>query len=97
MEVRNIEELMEKIEEVRKAQKEFSTFSQEQVDEIFRQSAIAANNARIQLAKIAVEESGMGILEDKVIKNHFASEYIYTFYNYQNRKMILDFDFAYLE
>ena len=80
MEVRNIEELMEKIEEVRKAQKEFSTFSQEQVDEIFRQSAIAANNARIQLAKIAVEESGMGILEDKVIKNHFASEYIYNQY-----------------
>ncbi|CDM68998.1 Aldehyde-alcohol dehydrogenase [Clostridium bornimense] len=80
MEVRNIEELMEKIEEVREAQKVFSTFSQEQVDEIFRQSAIAANNARIQLAKLAVEESGMGILEDKVIKNHFASEYIYNQY-----------------
>ena len=72
MEVRNIEELMNKIEEVREAQREFSTFTQEQVDEIFRQSAMAANNARIQLAKIAVEESGMGIVEDKVIKNHFA-------------------------
>ena len=80
MEVRNIEELMNKIEEVRDAQREFSTFTQEQVDEIFRQSAMAANNARIQLAKIAVEESGMGIVEDKVIKNHFASEYIYNQY-----------------
>ena len=80
MEVRNIEELMNKIEEVREAQREFSTFTQEQVDEIFRQSAMAANNARIQLAKIAVEESGMGIVEDKVIKNHFASEYIYNQY-----------------
>ena len=80
MVVTNIEELMDKIQEVRDAQKKFSTFSQEQVDEIFRQSAIAANNARIQLSKLAVEESGMGILEDKVIKNHFASEYIYNQY-----------------
>ena len=80
MKVTNNEELMTKIEEVRAAQKKFSTYSQEQVDEIFRMAAIAANNARIDLAKMAVEESGMGIVEDKVIKNHFASEYIYNKY-----------------
>ncbi|EET85228.1 iron-containing alcohol dehydrogenase [Clostridium carboxidivorans P7] len=64
--------------EVRNAQKKFATYTQEQVDEIFRQASIAANNARIPLAKMAAEESGMGIVEDKVIKNHFASEYIYN-------------------
>ena len=80
MKVSNVEELREKLQEIRKAQKEYSTYSQEQVDEIFRQAAMAANNARIKLAKIAVEETGMGIVEDKVIKNHFASEYIYNKY-----------------
>ena len=80
MKVTNIEELMTKIEEVREAQRKFSTYTQEQVDEIFRMAAIAANNARIDLAKMAVEESGMGIVEDKTIKNHFASEYIYNKY-----------------
>jgi len=80
MKVTNIEELKKKLQQVRKAQKEFSTFTQEQVDEIFRQAAMAANNARITLAKKAVEETGMGIVEDKVIKNHFASEYIYNQY-----------------
>jgi acetaldehyde dehydrogenase/alcohol dehydrogenase len=80
MKVTNNEELMIKIEEVREAQRKFATYTQEQVDEIFRMAAIAANNARIELAKMAVEESGMGIVEDKVIKNHFASEYIYNKY-----------------
>ena len=80
MKVTNIDELMKKLEEVKAAQKKFSTYTQEQVDEIFRQAAMAANNARIKLAKMAVEESGMGIVEDKVIKNHFASEYIYNKY-----------------
>ena len=80
MKVTNVEELMKKLEEVRAAQKKFSTYTQEQVDEIFRQAAMAANNARIKLAKMAVEETGMGIVEDKVIKNHFASEYIYNKY-----------------
>ncbi|MGH4119649.1 bifunctional acetaldehyde-CoA/alcohol dehydrogenase [Clostridium sp.] len=80
MKVTNIEELMIRIREVREAQKEFSTYTQEQVDEIFRQAAMAANNSRIDLAKMAVEETGMGIVEDKVIKNHFASEYIYNQY-----------------
>ncbi|MCX7951490.1 MAG: bifunctional acetaldehyde-CoA/alcohol dehydrogenase [Clostridiales bacterium] len=80
MPVSNREELLQKISEIREAQKKFSTYTQEQVDEIFRQAAMAANNARIYLAKMAVEETGMGIVEDKVIKNHFASEYIYNKY-----------------
>ena len=65
---------------VRNAQKQFATFSQEQVDKIFFEASKAANMARISLAKLAVEETGMGIVEDKVIKNHFASEYIYNKY-----------------
>ena len=80
MKVTNVDELRVRINEVKDAQKEFSTFSQEQVDKIFRQAAKAANKARIQLAKMAVEESGLGIVEDKVIKNHYASEYIYNQY-----------------
>ncbi|MDS0528299.1 bifunctional acetaldehyde-CoA/alcohol dehydrogenase [Clostridium sp. SHJSY1] len=80
MKVSNTEELTKRIKELRKAQKVFATYTQEQVDEIFRQAAIAANNNRIVLAKLAVEESGMGIVEDKVIKNHFAAEYIYNQY-----------------
>lgn len=66
------------VEKVKKAQKVYSTFSQEQVDKIFKAAAMAANAKRIQLAKMAVEETGMGIAEDKVIKNHFASEFIYN-------------------
>ncbi|WBA07919.1 bifunctional acetaldehyde-CoA/alcohol dehydrogenase [Salinivibrio kushneri] len=80
MPVTNIAELNAMVERVKKAQKEFATYSQEQVDKIFRAASLAANNARIPLAKQAVEESGMGILEDKVIKNHFASEFIYNKY-----------------
>ena len=78
--VTNTEELLERMEQLREAQREFSTFSQEQVDEIFLAASMAANNARISLAKFAVEETGIGIVEDKVIKNHFASEYIYNAY-----------------
>lgn len=80
MSVSNVDELMNKIKEVREAQKKFARYSQEQVDEIFRQAAMAANDGRIALAKIAVDETGMGIVEDKVIKNHFAAEYIYNKY-----------------
>lgn len=80
MTVTNIAELNAMITRVKKAQKEFSTYSQEQVDRIFRAASLAANNARIPLAQMAVEESGMGIIEDKVIKNHFASEFIYNKY-----------------
>jgi len=76
----SVENLMKKFETVRSAQKKYATYNQEQVDEIFRQAAIASNNARIKLAKMAVEETKMGIVEDKVIKNHFASEYIYNKY-----------------
>ena len=92
MKVTNVEELMIRINEVREAQKEFSTFTQEQVDEIFRQAAMAANNSRIDLAKMAVEETGMGIVEDKVIKNHFASEYIYNQYKDEKTCGVIDTD-----
>lgn len=78
--VTNTTDLMQKIQEIRRVQKIFAAYTQNQVDEIFRQAAMAANNARIMLANMAVEETGMGIAEDKVIKNHFASEYIYNKY-----------------
>ena len=78
--VKASEDLTELIERVRKAEEVYSTYSQEQVDKIFMAAAIAANKARIPLAKEAVAETGMGVLEDKVIKNHFASEYIYNTY-----------------
>ena len=84
MRVTNAQELTKRIEQLREAQKQFATFSQEQVDEIFRQAALAANHNRIKLAKMAVEETGMGIVEDKVIKNNFAAEYIYN--QYKNMK-----------
>jgi len=80
MAVTNVAELNELVARVKKAQREFANFSQEQVDKVFRAAALAAADARIPLAKLAVEESGMGIVEDKVIKNHFASEYIYNAY-----------------
>lgn len=76
--VSTVEDLELLIARVKKAQRVLSTFSQEKVDEIFKAAALAANKSRIQLAKMAVEETGMGIVEDKVIKNHFASEYIYN-------------------
>ena len=75
-----IEDLQKTIEKVRKAQQEFSKYTQEQVDKIFQAAAIAANQNRIPLAKMAVEETGMGIVEDKVIKNHYAAEYVYNKY-----------------
>ncbi len=78
--VDSIEALQKTIEKVRKAQKEFSKYTQEQVDKIFKAAAIAANQNRIPLAKMAVEETGMGIVEDKVIKNHYAAEYVYNKY-----------------
>ena len=76
--VDNAEQLELLIERVKKAQKIFATFTQEQVDAIFKAAATAADKARIPLAKMAVEETGMGVVEDKIIKNHFASEYIYN-------------------
>ena len=76
--VDSAEKLELMIERVKKAQKIFATYSQEQVDAIFKAAATAADKARIPLARMAVEETGMGVLEDKIIKNHFASEYIYN-------------------
>ena len=73
MAVTNVAELNALVERVKKAQREYASFTQEQVDKIFRAAALAAADARIPLAKMAVAESGMGIVEDKVIKNHFAS------------------------
>ena len=78
--VDSVETLEKRLAEVRAAQKEFAAYSQEQVDKIFKAAAIAANQARIPLAKMAVEETGMGVVEDKVIKNNYASEYIYNKY-----------------
>ena len=82
--VDSIENLDRVLDRVREAQKEFSKYTQEQVDKIFKEAAIAANQARIPLAKMAVEETGMGVIEDKVIKNHYASAYIYN--KYKNEK-----------
>ena len=76
--VETLDQLESLISRVHKAQRIFATFSQEKVDAIFKAAATAADKARIPLAKMAVEETGMGILEDKIIKNHFASEYIYN-------------------
>ncbi|MGL5175033.1 MAG: bifunctional acetaldehyde-CoA/alcohol dehydrogenase [Cetobacterium sp.] len=87
--------LINTIEKVRLAQKEYAKFTQEKVDEIFREASLAANNARIKLAKMAVEETGMGIVEDKVIKNHFASEYIYNSYKDTKTCGVIEEDMAY--
>ena len=78
--VDSVENLMKALEKTRAAQKEFAKFTQEQVDRIFLAAASAANKARIPLAKLAVEETGMGVVEDKVIKNNYAAEYIYNAY-----------------
>ncbi|MEG2246997.1 MAG: bifunctional acetaldehyde-CoA/alcohol dehydrogenase [Peptostreptococcaceae bacterium] len=78
--INNPESLYIRLDEIKKAQEIFSTYTQEQVDKIFLAASIAANQQRISLAKLAASETGMGIVEDKVIKNHFASEYIYNAY-----------------
>lgn len=76
--VDGVEQLEAALTRVRAAQRVFATYTQEQVDRIFKAAAMAANRQRIPLAKQAVAETGMGVVEDKVIKNHFASEYIYN-------------------
>ena len=95
MKVTNVDELMQKLAEVRAAQKKFASYTQEKVDEIFKQAAMAANSERISLAKMAVEETGMGIVEDKVIKNHFASEYIYNSFKGLKTCDVIERDEAY--
>lgn len=92
MAVTNVAELNALVARVKKAQREYANFTQEQVDKIFSAAALAAADARILLAKLAVEESGMGIVEDKVIKNHFASEYIYNAYKDEKTCGILSQD-----
>lgn len=91
----SVEKLNEAIAQVRKAQKIFSTYTQEQVDKIFFAAASAANKQRISLAKMAVAETGMGVVEDKVIKNHYASEYIYNAYKDIKTCGVIEEDKAY--
>lgn len=93
--VDSIETLEEALARVREAQKKFATYTQEQVDEIFKAAAIAANQQRIPLAKMAVAETGMGIVEDKVIKNHYAAEYIYNAYKNTKTCGIIEEDKAF--
>ncbi|UBX30445.1 MULTISPECIES: bifunctional acetaldehyde-CoA/alcohol dehydrogenase [Arsenophonus] len=95
MSVTNVTELNELVARVKKAQQEFANFTQAQVDKIFRAAALAAADSRIPLAKLAVEESGMGIIEDKVIKNHFASEYIYNAYKDEKTCGVLSEDLTF--
>lgn len=95
MKVTNVQELTEKLQQVKNAQKEFSTYTQEQVDKIFREAAMVVANHRISLAKMAVDETGMGIIEDKVIKNHFASEYIYNKYKDEKTCGVVEKDEAF--
>lgn len=92
MPVTNLAELETLIQQVKAAQAEYATFTQEQVDRIFHRAALAANNERIPLAKLAVQETGMGIVEDKVIKNHFASEYIYNKYKHEKTCGVIERD-----
>ena len=91
----SVEKLEEQIKRVREAQKIFSTYTQEQVDKIFLACAIAANKARIPLAKLAVQETGMGVVEDKVIKNNYAAEYIYNKYKFTKTCGVIEEDKAY--
>ena len=93
--VDNIETLQKTIERVKKAQAKFAKYTQEEVDKIFLAASIAANQARIPLAKMAVEETGMGVIEDKVIKNHFASEYIYNKYKNEKTCGVIEEDKSY--
>ena len=91
----NVDALVAKMEAMREAQREFATFTQEQVDKIFYEAASAANKMRLPLAKMAVEETGMGVVEDKVIKNNYAAEYIYNAYKDTKTCGVIEEDKAY--
>ena len=93
--VDGVEALEDALKRVKEAQKRFATYTQEQVDKIFFAAASAANKARIPLAKMAVEETGMGVVEDKVIKNNYASEYIYNAYRNTKTCGVIEEDKAY--
>ena len=92
--VNGVESYKEALERVKAAQERFSTYTQEQVDKIFMEAAMAANRARIPLAKMAVEETGMGIVEDKVVKNHLAAEYVYNKYRSEKTCGTIELDEA---
>ncbi len=91
----NVDALIAKMDAMREAQRIFATYSQEQVDKIFYEAAMAANKQRIPLAKMAVEETGMGVMEDKVIKNHYAAEYIYNAYKHTKTCGVIEEDPAF--
>lgn len=91
----SVEKLEAELDRVRAAQREFATYTQEQVDRIFFAAAMAANKARIPLAKMSVEETGMGLVEDKIIKNHYAAEYIYNAYKNTKTCGVIEEDKAY--
>lgn len=91
----NVDALITKMDAMREAQRVFATFTQEQVDKIFYEAASAANKLRIPLAKMAVEETGMGVVEDKVIKNNLAAEYIYNYYKNTKTCGVIEEDKAY--
>ena len=93
--VDSVESFEKVLAKVRAAQKQYAVYTQEQVDKIFQAAAIAANKMRIPLAKLAVEETGMGVVEDKVIKNHFASEYIYNAYRFTKTCGVIEKDDSY--
>ena len=93
--VDSVEKLEEAIARTRAAQQIFAEYTQEQVDRIFLAAALAANKARIPLAKMAVEETGMGVVEDKVIKNNYAAEYIYNAYKNTRTCGVIEEDKAY--
>ena len=93
--VDSVEKLEALLAKVRAAEAKFATYTQEQVDKIFFEAAMAANQARIPLAKMAVEETGMGVVEDKVIKNHYAAEYIYNAYKNTKTVGVVEEDKAY--
>ena len=91
----SVEKLEAELKRVREAQKIYATYTQEQVDKIFLACATAANKMRIPLAKLAVEETGMGVVEDKVIKNHYAAEYIYNKYKFTKTCGVIEEDKSY--
>ena len=93
--VDSAESLSRCLDQLRKAQAEYASFTQEQVDAIFYAAAKAANQHRIDLAEFAVQETGMGVVEDKVIKNHYASEYVYNTYRYTKTCGVIEEDKAY--
>ena len=93
--VKDEESLLAQIKQTKAAQKEYSTYTQEQVDKIFRAVAMVANDHRIDFAKMAYEETGMGVMEDKVTKNHFASEYIYNAYKNTKTVGVIEEDKSY--